>query len=75
MATNDKRDVDDIPNDKLGVIVAPPVSFFNYDENLFGNNSNGCYIYDKKDADKYIFALQDRIIELQGILKTIRQYS
>lgn len=76
MATNDKkREVEDIPSNKLGVFIDPPVPYFHYDENLFGNNSDGCYIYEKKDADEYIFALQDRIIELQGILKTIRQYT
>lgn len=78
MATNDKdtrkREVEDIPNSKLGIEIDAPVAYF-HDENLFGNNYEGCVIYDKNDADEYIFALQDRIIELQGILKTIRQYT
>lgn len=70
MATNDKvkREVEDIPNSKLGIEIDAPVAYF-HDENLFGNNYEGCMIYDQKDADEYIFALQDRIIELQDILK------
>lgn len=78
MATNDKdtrkREAEDIPNSKLGIEIDAPVAYF-HDENLFGNNYEGCVIYDKNDADEYIFALQDRIMELQDTIKIIRQYS